>query len=129
MAVALFIPSMTAAQSFSGRGVDSRSMREVTCVAEIERLSVLVQALETRREEMITCNENGKVFAGVGEPGADADGCIDLDPLTASWDSLQNPTELHFEDFENTQVGSTITVTRGRDGDGAACPPDYREVN
>lgn len=104
-------------------------MREVTCVAEIDRLIVLVQTLETRREEMITCNENGKVFAGVGEAGADADGCIDLDPLTARWNSLSNPSALHFEDFEGDQVGPTITVTRGRDGDGGTCPPDYREVN
>lgn len=99
-------------------------------MAEIERLTVLVQTLETRREEMITCNENGKVFAGVGEPGADADGCVDLDPLAARWDSLSNPSALHFEDSDGDPVGSTITVTRGRDGNDAVCPPTgYREVN
>jgi len=129
MTTALFISSVSYAQSLSARGVDSRAMREVTCVAEVDRLTVLVQILETRREDMIECNENGKVFAGIDEPGADAEGCIDLDPLAARWNSLSNPSSLHFENSEDTQVGSTITVVRGQDGNGAACPPDYREVN
>lgn len=131
-AATLCAASAAQAQMFSGRGVDSRAMGEVSCIAEIERLEITVQYLEAQRDAMIDCNEDGMVFAGVGEPGADADGCVDLTPLTAVWldtsDNVNpsNPDTLHFvDDFGNQQPVPAITVIRGNDGANATCPTGY----
>lgn len=121
------------AQNLSGRGVDSRAAGEVSCLAEVERLEVIVYNLEALREAMIECNERGAVYAGqdsaLWPPEADADGCVPLGTLTANW--LPNPgapDDLEFEDPISGDTHPRIDVIRGEDGADATCPPDHESV-
>lgn len=109
------------AQVMSGRGIHEQFSRQVNCLAEIERLELIVQTLEAQREALINCNENGQVF--------DGNGCVDLADLEGDWNpDPTKPGTLRFIDILNNQSGSTITVVRGRDGADAVCPDGYEEV-
>ena len=127
--VGLTAASSVYAQSVSGRGVDNRAMGQVSCLAEVERQQLIVQNLTAKRDAMLDCNAKGMVFGGVGEPGADADGCFDLEPLVAKWvdSGPADPGKLKFSDNDGP-VGSDITVIQGRDGKDAECPDGYDPI-
>lgn len=115
----LLTPIATA-QEVSGRGIIADAAREVNCISEISRLEVVVAQLEAQRDALINCNENGQVFDGTT--------CVDLFPPQADWRPTPAvPSTLHFLDINNIQIGSTITVIRGRDGNTPICPPGYEE--
>lgn len=105
-------------QSFSGRGVDQGAMGQVACVSEIERLETILITLKQNKQAHLDCNEQGQVY--------DGDGCVDVQPLRAAWDSLETPTQLRFNDIHGERVGETVNVDpRARDGQPGECPSGY----
>ena len=127
---AVMVSFAASAQERSGRGINEGAARQVDCLSEITQLETIIATIRAQRAVLIACNEDRMVFAGVGAPGADGRGCVEMAQLDHEWNpNADNPDTLVFVDGNTEVPDVNVNVIRGEDGrDAVDCPAGYEPI-